>query len=72
MDVTLTGVLTVQVPPRGADSASNVTVSPDPGTDAPPAPPVVADQCVVSDASQVPLSPTQKREAMAHLPALNA
>lgn len=40
---------------------SNVTSSADVGTDAPPAPPDVADQCVVVAASQVPLPPTQKR-----------
>lgn len=44
MDCTVTVVLTVQVPPSGAESASNVTVSADPGTDAPPTPPVEADQ----------------------------
>lgn len=55
-------VFTVTVPPP--EDPSNVTLSATPGTVWPPAPPDVADQCVVSDASHVPVPPTQKRAAM--------
>ena len=47
----------VQVPVP--DKVSNVTVSADVGAEAPPAPPVVADQLVVVVASHVPEPPTQ-------------
>jgi hypothetical protein len=53
---------TVTVPPP--DAASNVAVSAEPGTLAPPAPPVVADQCVVVVESHVPAPPTQNRLAI--------
>lgn len=52
----------VMVPPP--DEPSKVTVSAEPGTDWPPAPPEVAAQCVVSEASQVPVPPTQNRAAI--------
>lgn len=57
ISLTVTAVVTVTVPPP--ELASKVTSSADPGTDAPPAPPEVADQCVVSEASQFPVPPTQ-------------
>jgi hypothetical protein len=47
----------VQVPVP--DAESNITVSAATGAEAPAAPPVVADQLVVLEASQVPLPPTQ-------------
>jgi hypothetical protein len=47
----------VTVPPP--EDASKVTVSEAPGTEEPPAPPVVADQCVVALLSHVPVPPTQ-------------
>jgi hypothetical protein len=53
---------TVTVPPPL--DPSNVTVSVEAGTDWPPAPPDDAAQCVVSELSQVPVPPTQKRDAM--------
>jgi hypothetical protein len=62
IDCTVTVVLTVTVPPP--DEASKVAESPDPGTDAPPAPFELAAQCVVSLASHVPVPPTQKRLAI--------
>ena len=62
IDTTLRFVLTVTVPPP--ELASKVTVSATPGTDWPPAPFEVAAQCVVSEASQVPAPPTQKRFAI--------
>lgn len=62
MDRTLIVVLTVTVPPPL--DASNVTVSLAPGTLCPPAPLDVAAQCVVSEASQVPVPPTQNLLAM--------
>jgi hypothetical protein len=52
----------VTVPPP--ELASKVTVSADVGTDWPPAPPDDAAQCVVVAASQVPVPPTQKRDAI--------
>ena len=67
-DNPLTADATVTVPPP--DDASNVTVSPVVGTEAPPAPPVVADQCVVSDASSVPVPKTQNRFATALVPSV--
>lgn len=42
---------------------SNVTSSAEVGAEAPLLPPVVADQCVVAETSQVPAPPTQKRAA---------
>jgi hypothetical protein len=39
--------------------ALTIALSGDPGTPAPPEPPEVKDQCVVSVSSQVPLPPTQ-------------
>ena len=54
---------TVQVP--APELASNVTVSVEAGTLAPPAPPVVADQFVVAALSHVPVPPTQNLLAMA-------
>jgi hypothetical protein len=51
------------------DEALRKTSSAFVGTDAPPAPPDVADQWVVVVVSQVPVPPTQKREAMAGSPA---
>jgi len=49
--------VTVTVPPP--EDASNITSSELVGTLDPPAPPEVADQCVVSAASQLPVQPTQ-------------
>lgn len=58
-------VLTVTVPPP--ELASKVTVSPAPGTDAPPEPaPDVAAQCVVSEASHVPVPSTQNLLAIVY------
>jgi hypothetical protein len=57
-------VPTVTVPPP--EEPSKVTVSLLPGTEAPLAPPLVADQCVVSAAFHVPVPPTQKREAIVY------
>lgn len=62
-DFPLMVVSTVTVPPP--EEPSNVTLSPLTGADAPPAPPVLADQCVVVVESHVPVPPTQKREAIA-------
>ncbi|WP_032900958.1 hypothetical protein ACSGFO_24970 [Mesorhizobium sp. WSM4083] len=62
IDCTATVVFTVTVPPP--ELALKVTVSDVPGTEAPPAPPVVADQCVVSLAFHSPVPPTQKRFAI--------
>lgn len=61
-DMIATVVLTVTVP--APELPSNVTLSAEVGTVCPPAPPVVAAQCVVSLASQVPVPPTQKRAAI--------
>jgi hypothetical protein len=52
----------VTVPPP--EAPSNVTPSTAAGTEAPPAPPVAADQCVVVTLSHVPVPPTQKRLAI--------
>ena len=41
------------------ERVSKVTVSEEVGTEAPPAPPEVADQFVVVEASQFPVPPTQ-------------
>jgi hypothetical protein len=66
IDVTFTVVLTVivHVTPPTHVAASKVTVSPDPGTDAPVAPPLEADHIAVLDPSQVHAAvQTPKREA---------
>ena len=49
-------VLLVEVKP---DPASKKTLSPGPGTQYPPVPPLVCDQCALS--FQLPLPPTQYR-----------
>ena len=64
--VTVPPKLTVTVPPP--DDPSKVTSSAEPGTLAPPAPPVAVDQCVVVELSHVPVPPTQKRAAIGWLP----
>lgn len=53
--------LSVTVPPP--DEASKVTASLEPGTDAPPAPPLDVDQWVVPEESHVPVPPTQNLDA---------
>ena len=59
--VTLLSTVAVPAP----DEALNVAVSAEPGTDAPDAPPVVADQLVVL--LQFPVPPaTQKRAAICY------
>lgn len=62
--------LSVTVPPP--DEPSKVTVSDEPGTDCPPAPPDDDAQCVVSLLSQVPVPPTQNLAEIRHLPARSA
>lgn len=57
-DATAGFVLTVTVAVV-PELLSKLTVSDDVGTDAPLEPPDVADQCDVSEASQVPVPPTQ-------------
>lgn len=58
--LTATDVVTVGVPDRESIVTSSALV----GTDAPPAPPDVADQLVVVAASHVPDPPTQYLAAM--------
>jgi hypothetical protein len=63
-DVPLLSAATVTVPLP--ELASKITLSPVVGTDWPPAPPDVPAQCVVSEASHVPVPPTQKRFAISY------
>ena len=51
--VKLVFTVIVHVTPPTHVAASRITASPDPGTDAPVAPPVVVDHIAVLDASQV-------------------
>lgn len=68
----------VQVTPPTQVAASSVTVSAEPGTEAPVAPPVDADHIAVDDASQVQVTvQTAKRDAAAagiidHMRKINA
>jgi hypothetical protein len=58
------GVVAFVVTVPAPESASKVTVSAVVGTEAPPAPPVVADQFAVLVELHVPVPPTQKRDAI--------
>lgn len=63
-DVILKSVATVQVCADVRELASKVTVSEEPGTDAPLAPPEVADQFTVVIPSHIPVPPTQNLAAI--------
>src|SRR5947207_12749723 len=62
MEATLCVAVTVTVPPP--EFASKTTSSDEPGTLAPPAPPLVALQTAVETASQLLVPPTQYRLAI--------